>query len=198
MADFRKMMAEKNKKAAPKTPKDDIAAVEKNRGDIADPGEEIGLTRKVSDISEIMDTTDVVNSEEKPAPEEQIAAKEQKEETVLVPEDKEVIKTNVSLSKTSVNYIRMNSKRQRIGQMQLFEGIINDLKNDPETKSTELTYDNYEGRKRHIIDNTPLSLYLPKKTIEWLKDRAAENCVSLSQYIDEAIQDRIHTEKDNV
>lgn len=102
-------------------------------------------------------------------------------------------KTNMSLSKTSVNYVRMNSKRQKISQMEYFKNIVLELKEKEETTKT-LNYDNFELRKRHIIDSTPLNIILPESLLDWLRDEAAYNCISVSQFIDEFIQEKIHKE----
>lgn len=110
-----------------------------------------------------------------------------------VPEPEAIKKTNMSLSKTSVNYVRMNSKRQRISQMEYFKNIVLELKEKEETSKT-LSYDNFELRKRHIIDSTPLNIILPESLLDWLRDEAADNCVSVSQFIDEFIQEKIHKE----
>ena len=109
------------------------------------------------------------------------------------PEQDPIKKTNMSLSKTSVNYVRMNSKRQKISQMEYFKNIVLELKEKEETTKT-LSYDNFELRKRHIIDSTPLNIILPESLLDWLRDEAANNCISVSQFIDEFIQEKIHKE----
>lgn len=223
MASFKAMMEAKNKKTTQKSPKDEVESVENNRGTIPAEKEMTPADKKRKRITtekatETMPVNTKIETErieqvkkepEKKEPEKKEA--EKKDADNKAPEKaaveaaaeaakqekeaegkQETVKINVSLSKTSVNYIRMNAKRLRIGQTGLLAEMIRQMKEDMPEQN--ISYDNFETRKRHIVDTTPLSLYFSKEDGEWIKDMAAENCISVSQFVDEAIQERIQKE----
>lgn len=155
MADFKAMMAAKNKKSV--VPEQQISAVEPN----------------------------IIPKIEKSKEENPKAVKKKVEPTESVIIDK----TNLSLSRSTTNYIKINSRRQRKTQVDYMSIIIEELQKSRVPKKVS-----YEEHRRVINDRTTFNLILPHNLMEWVRDTAADEGVGVSQFIDEIIQSRIEEE----
>ena len=103
-------------------------------------------------------------------------------------------KSSLSLGRTSINYIKINAKLQRVSQTEFFVRIIEELKQTKNIRKS-YDYDNFETERRVVVNRSSINIFLPHDDMEWLKDYAAVNCMSVSHIIENYIQNKIKEEQ---
>ena len=127
MSDFKKMMAERNKKAA--SPKEEISKVPANREYHEDKNaDEIEQTVPLKDCAKGSENTPKIPKSTEPGD----------------AEDEPLRKTSFTISKRAANYIRINSKRARESQREFLESLILDMVKT-EKPVQEINYDDFIG-----------------------------------------------------